>query len=147
MKRLKPVPSRIRGLVPPLLLTAFACALASCTSIDSHTTQYAGAPHQPPGDPAKVEILRTEPTRPHDRLGEVMVDASVDPAPPIADVEARLRKEAAKIGADAVVVVYDHVQPVGAFVSGPWWGRTIDTITGRKLIGVAIKYQTAAGKP
>ena len=147
MNALKPVPSRSRRLARPALLAALACALASCTSIDSHTTQYVGAPHQPPSDPARVEILRTEPTRPHDRLGEVMVDASVDPAPPIAEVEARLRNEAAKIGADAVVIVYDHVQPVGAFVSGPWWGRTVDTITGRKLIGVAIKYQTAAGKP
>jgi hypothetical protein len=141
-----PVASRIRGLVPSGLLATLACALASCASIDSHTTQYVGAPHQPPSDPARVEILRAEPTRPHDRLGEVMVDVSTDPAPPIAEVEARLRKEAAKIGADAVVVVYDHVQPVGAFVTGPWWGRSIDTVTGRQLIGVAIKYRNTAGK-
>src|SRR5262245_51357342 len=74
--------------VAPLLLAALACVLVSCTSIDAHTTQYAGAPHPPPSAPDKVEILRAEPTRPHDRLGEVMVDASTDPAPPIEHVEA-----------------------------------------------------------
>jgi hypothetical protein len=51
-----------------------------------------------PGDPAKAEILRSEPTRPNDRLGEIMIDASTDPAPPITEVEAKLRKEAAKLG-------------------------------------------------
>jgi len=69
------------------------------------------------------------------------VDATVDPAPPIADVEAKLRAEAATLGADAVVVVLDRVQPVGAYVTGPYLGRTVDTITGRKLVGIAIKYR------
>lgn len=44
------------------------------------------------------------------------------------------------IGADAVVVVYDRVQPVAVYVSGPWWGRNVDAVTGRKLVGVTIKY-------
>jgi hypothetical protein len=100
-----------------------------------------GAPHQLPSDPAAVTILRTEPTRPHDRLGEVLVDASTDPAPPIAKVEEKLRQEAAKLGADAVVVVYDRVQPTAVYVTGGWWTRNVQTVTGRKLIGVAIKYK------
>lgn len=120
---------------------AIACLLVSCASIDSHSTQYVGAPHPPPTDPPWVEILRTTPTRPHDRIGEVKVEASTNPAPPVADVEKRFRQEAAKIGADAVVVVYDRIQPVGAYVSGPWWGGSVNTISGRVLIGVAIKYK------
>ena len=48
---------------------------------------------------------------------------------------------AAKLGADAVVVVYDRVQPTAAYVSGPWWGRSIETISGRKVVGVAIRYK------
>jgi hypothetical protein len=88
-----------------------------------------------------VEILRTQPTRPHDRLGEIMIDASTDPAPPIAKVEEKLRKEAAKLGADAAVVVYDRVQPVGVIVSGGYWYRSASTISGRKLVGIAIKYK------
>ena len=124
-----------------VLLVALACLLVSCASIDATTTQYVGAPHFPPSNPAAVEILRTEPMRPHERLGEVVVDASTEPAPPIAEVEDKLRAEAAKLGADAVVVVVDRVQPVGAFVSGPWWGRDVDVIKGRKVVGVAIKYR------
>jgi hypothetical protein len=123
------------------LLAALAPVLASCASIDATVTQYAGAPRFPPSDPAAVEILRSDPMRPHERLGEVEVDASAQPAPPIAEVEDKLRVEAAQLGADAVVVVVDRIQPVGAFVSGPWWGRDVDVIKGRKLVGVAIKYR------
>jgi hypothetical protein len=123
------------------LLSLAALALVSCASLDATSTQYVGAPHPPATDPGKVEILRTEPTRAHDRLGEIMVDASTDPAPPVAQVEERLRKEAGKLGADAVVIVYDRVQPVGVFVSGTWWNRSASTVTGHKLVGVAIKYR------
>jgi hypothetical protein len=123
------------------LLVSIVCALTSCASVSVTTMPYVGAPHFPPSDPAAVEILRTEPARPHERLGEIEVDASTEPAPPIAEVEDKLRAEAAKMGADAVVVVHDRIQPVGAYVSGPWWGRDVDVIEGRKLVGVAIKYR------
>jgi hypothetical protein len=123
-----------------LVLAPLALLLASCATMDSHTTQYVGAPHQPPSDPAKVEILRTQPTRPHVQLGEIVVDVSTDPSPPVAEVEQRLRQEAAKIGADAAVVVYDRIQPIGVYVTGGYWSRGVSTITGRKLVGIAIKY-------
>ena len=58
------------------------------------------------------------------------------------EVEDKLRAEAASLGADAVVVVVDRLQPVGAFVSGPWFGRDVDVIKGRKVVGVAIKYRS-----
>jgi len=135
----------IRGRTCELWRTGLTLAvtslLVSCASLDSHTTQYVGAPHPPPTNPATVEILRAAPTRPHERIGEVKVEASTDPAPPIVDIETRLRKEAAKIGGDAVVVVFDRIQPVAAYVSGPWWGGTVSSISGRVLIGVAIKYR------
>lgn len=132
---------RLTTLLRGLLLLAVAGVLVSCATIDATTTQYVGAPHFPPSNPATVQILRSEPIRPHERLGEIVVDASTEPAPPIAEVEDKLRAEAAKLGADAVVVVLDRVQPVGAFVSGPWFGRDVDVIKGRKVVGVAIKYQ------
>jgi len=135
------VGDRLASAFTCLLLATNACLLVSCVSIDATTTQYVGAPRFPPTDSASVEILRTEPMRPHMRLGEIVIDASTEPAPPIAEVEDKLRAEAAKLGADAVVVVVDRVQPVGAFVSGPWWGRDVDVIEGRKDVGVAIKYQ------
>jgi hypothetical protein len=132
---------RLTTLLRGLLLLVVAGVLVSCATIDATTTQYVGAPHFPPSDPAAVAILRSEPIRPHERLGEIVVDASTEPAPPIAEVEDKLRAEAAKLGADAVVVVLDRVQPVGAFVSGPWFGRDVDVIKGRKVVGVAIKYR------
>jgi hypothetical protein len=92
-------------------LAAFVMVLAACATVDVTTTQYLGAPRYQPTEPNAVQILRTEPTAPHDRLGEVMVGASVDP------------------------------QPVAAYVSGPGWGRSIETISGRKVVAVAIRYQ------
>jgi hypothetical protein len=70
-----------------------------------------------------------------------LIDASVDPAPPITEVEQKLREEAAKLGGDAVVVVYDHIQPVGAYLNGPLWARDVETVNGRKLKGIVIKYK------
>ncbi len=74
------------------------------------------------------------------RLGEVRAepwDESVD----VTKIEDALRKEAAKLGADAAVVVYDRTQITGAYVTGPWWGRSLQRIEGRVVIAVAIKYQ------
>ncbi|MEG0969059.1 MAG: hypothetical protein RSG92_27215 [Pseudomonas sp.] len=123
------------------LLATLLLAIAGCSSIDARTTEYVGAPHAAPTSASNVEVLRSEPTRPHARLGEVVVDASVEPAPPISEVEQKLREQAASIGGDAVVVVYDRIQPLSAYVSGPLWSRDIQTIEGRKLKGIVIKYQ------
>ncbi|MBM3105228.1 hypothetical protein H8F21_19920 [Pseudomonas sp. P66] len=120
---------------------ALLLALAGCSSIDARTTEYVGVEHAAPTDAAHVEVLRREPLRAHTRLGEILVDASVEPAPPISDVEQKLRSEAAKIGGDAVVVVYDRIQPMSAYVSGPLWDRDIHSVEGRKLKGIVIKYQ------
>jgi hypothetical protein len=123
------------GLVAALL------ALNGCATVDAQTTAYVGVEHPAPTLASEVVVLRTEPTRPHVRLGEVLIDASVDPAPPITQVEEKLREESAKLGGDAVVVVYDHIGTVGAYVSGPLWSRDIETIQGRKLKGIVIKYK------
>jgi hypothetical protein len=100
-----------------------------------------GVEHPAPTLASEVVVLRTEPLRPHIRLGEVLIDASVDPAPPITQVEGKLRDESAKLGGDAVVVVYDHIQPMGAYVNGPLWARDVRTIEGRKLKGIVIKFK------
>jgi hypothetical protein len=76
----------------------------------------------------------------HDRLGEIVVDAAIHPAPLGNDVEQKLRQEAAKMGADAAVVVYNRLQPMGAYVMGGYWDQSIETVTERNVVGVAIKY-------
>ena len=132
---------KIAVVFPGSLALAFAlCLAAGCSSVYTTHTQEIGGPEFPPSDPALVAILRKEPTRPHVRLGEVKAEPSSE------DVDARkieeaIRKEAAKLGADAAVVVYDHTQIMGEIVSGPWVGRTITPMEERVVIAVAIKYQ------
>ena len=108
-----------------LWAVALACVLASCAYVDATTTQYVGVPRFPPTDPATVQVLPAEPMKVHDRLGEILLDISVDPPAAVAEVEQRLREEAAKMGGNAVFVVRDMVNPNA----------------GRKLIAVAIRYR------
>jgi hypothetical protein len=133
---------------PRLKLSLLAAGLAAsllvlhgCVTVDAHTTAYVGVEHPAPTLASEVQVLRTEPLRPHVRLGEVLIDASTEPAPPITEVEQKLREESAKLGGDAVVVVYDHIQTTGAFVRGGLWSRDVETIQGRKLKGIVIKYR------
>jgi hypothetical protein len=110
-----------------VFLAVLVCLVASCAYVDATTTQYVGVPRFPPSDPKTVQVLRAEPTQGlYDRLGEILLDISVDPPADIAEVEQRLREEGAKWGANAVFVVRDQVMPG----------------VGRKLIGVAIRYRS-----
>src|SRR5690606_16364601 len=102
-----------------------------CASLDASTTQYVGAPRFEATDASRVRVLRSEPTKPHDKLGEIEVDASINPAPPVEEIETKLRAEAAKLGADAVVVVFDRTVPSAAYVTGPYWGRSVETVSDR----------------
>jgi len=104
------------------------------------STQEIGGPTYPPSNPADVQILRTQPSRPHVRLGEVRAEPSSEEVS-AAKIEVALRTAAAKLGADAAVVVYDQTQVTGAYVTGPWYGRSIQQVEGRVIIAVAIKYQ------
>ena len=128
---------------PSAVYVAFASlALASCAAtLESTTTPYVTAPQLAAADPGAVKIVRTEPLEPHERLGEVVLDMSITRPPPITEVEARLAEESAKLGANAVVVVVDRVQPSEGYVTGTYWGRPMESVTGRKTIGVAIKYK------
>jgi hypothetical protein len=108
-----------------LAALALACLAVSCAYVEATTTQYVGVPKFPPVDPAAVQVLPAEPAQRHDRLGEVLLDISVDPAPPVADIEQRLREEGGKMGANAVYVIRDAIRP----------GET------RKLIGIAIRFR------
>ena len=110
----------MRAVAILLLLAGAACAY-----VDAQTTQYVGVPRYPPTDPKTVQVLRGEPKERHDRLGEVMLDISVDPPAPVDDIEGRLRQEAAKWGANAVYVARD----------------TITRVDGHKLIAIAIRFR------
>jgi len=112
--------------------------LCGCSSISENTRAYIGSPHVPPTQPGYVRILQAVPTEPHTRLGEVLLNVEGQPSRDA--VEKRLREGAARLGADAVVVVADrmHIFPV---VYYDWWGpSTVSQDVRRNIVGVAIKY-------
>jgi len=131
--------TKIRSLTWLASLAALLAG-AGCNTVSTTSTQYVGGPKFPPSDPAQVQILRTMPTRPHVQLGEIRAEpysTSTD----VAKIETALRQKAAKLGADAAVIVVDRVQVTGAMVVGGFLNRSVETIQGRVIVAVAIKYQ------
>jgi hypothetical protein len=122
------------------LAAAMLLLVTGCQTVSTSYTQAIGGPTFPPSNPDNVQILRTEPTRPHIKLGQVRAEPSSLNVP-VAKIEQALRVSAAKMGADAAVVVYDQTQVVGAQVVGGWMDRSVQEVQGRVIIAVAIKYQ------
>ncbi|MCX6924315.1 MAG: hypothetical protein NT154_14040 [Verrucomicrobia bacterium] len=114
-------------------------ALTGCNTVSTSSRQYLGGPTYPPSDPAQIQILRAEPTRPNVQLGQVQAEPSSDSVPSL-QIEQALQKAAAKMGANAVVIVADRTQYMGTIVTGPLWARSVNTISGRVIVGVAIRY-------
>ncbi len=114
--------------------------LAGCSTVYERSHAYLGTPTYGPTDPAHVQILQAEPKQAKDRLGEVVL--TVEGEPDRNKIETKLKAGAAKLGADAVFIVYDkiHVYPM---VYYDWWWGPIDTgqAMNRQIVGVAIKYK------
>jgi hypothetical protein len=133
---MKTIVSRLM-LLPVLGIALFLTA--GCNTVSVTSNQYLGVPIYPPTDPAQIQILRKEPVQPHVQLGEVRAEPSSESVD-AQKIETALRNAAAKMGANAVVIVYDRTQVTGAMVTGPWYGRSVQTIMGRVVVGVAIRY-------
>ncbi len=123
------------------VFAAAVLAIAGCASTNVSTIPYPNVGDFPPTNPAQVQILRTEPARPHVKLGEITVDATSSPPPTAQEVDGMLRMAAARLGADAAVVVVDTTQPGLPVASGTWWGRTPMSRAAREVIAVAVKYR------
>ena len=124
-------------------LIAAAVALligTGCNTVSTTSTQYLGGPTFPPTNPATVQILRTMPTRPHIQLGEMRAEPA-STSTDVVTIEDAFGKKAAKMGADAAVVVLDRIQTTRAVVVGAFLNRSVETIEGRVIVAVAIKYQ------
>jgi hypothetical protein len=146
---LRPFVKGLAGICAMSVWFVLACGVCSCSTIGTHTAEYVTVPPQPPTTPNHVKILRTQPARPYEELGAIVVDGSTEPIPPPEKFEEALRQQAADLGADAAVVVSDRVQPdglVGDFAPseyyrvGEYWTRSIETVSGRQIVAVAIKY-------
>lgn len=125
-------------ILAAITLTAVTLALTGCNTVSVQTKQYLGVPFYAPTDPAAVQVLQTPPTQAHVRLGEVTVQPQGNPTAQA--ITAKLQAGAAKLGANAVVIVADQTMVMGAIVTGPWWGRSVTPETGRVIVGVAIRY-------
>jgi hypothetical protein len=97
---------------------------------------YPQTPRFAPTHPADVDLLRREPRRDHIRLGEVWIrpTARMDRF----EVEGILRERAARMGADALVIVADRFFRDG-IVYNYWHGAR--PVYRRQIVGIAIRYQ------
>ncbi len=125
-----------------------ACAtmvlFSGCKTVSTSSHPYLGGTSYPPTDPAQVVILREQPAAPHVNVGEVQAQPSSSRVGN-PQIEQALRKQAAKMGANAVVVVADRDQIVGATLTGPAWARSVNPISGRVITGIAIRYTQSSG--
>ena len=128
----------VRFLAVCLVLAGLGL-LTGCQSVSINSNQYLGVQNYPPTDPATIQILRKEPTEPHVQLGEVRAEPSSDSVS-AQKIETSMRDAAAKMGANAIVIVFDRTEVTGAMVTGPWFGRSVQQIMGRVIVGVAIRY-------
>jgi hypothetical protein len=128
----------IRRSLMAVMSGAIVLLLAGCNTVSLNSTAYLGTPNFPPTDPASVEVLQTAPTRPHMRLGEITAEPSGNPTKE--EIEKKLQVAAAKMGANAVVVVSDRTQIMGGVVTGGWYNRQISAVEGRVITTVAIRY-------
>jgi hypothetical protein len=148
---LRPFVKVIAGVGKLSLCVALAFSVTSCSTIGARTTPYATAPQLPSTSPYHVKILRDQPPGPYQELGTIVVDGPTEPMPPPEKFEEALKQKAADLGADAVLVVSDRVQadglvgdlpPSDYYLVGEYWTRSIETISGRQIVAVAIKYGT-----
>ena len=97
---------------------------------------YPDTPRFAPTHPAGVELLRREPRREHIRLGEVWIRP--DPRMDRFYVEGVLREKAARMGADALVIVADKFFREGVVFN---YRRGPLTVYDRHIVGIAIRYR------
>ena len=119
-------------------LLAGCILLAGCSTVSVYTKEYFGVAKYPPSDPRRIEVLVAEPSRAKTRLGEIFIDAESGASRE--KIEDKLRRAAAKFGADAVVIVSDQTR-IFPVVHADWWSATVSHYPRRGVIGVAIKFQ------
>ena len=119
-----------------LFLATFLLGLVSCYRPYGYKF-YPDAPRFAPTHPSAVDLLRREPRRNHVRLGEVWIrpDYGMDRL----YVEGVLRENAARMGADALVIVVDrYFRDHAAFSYWRWPRRVYE----RHIVGIAIRYRS-----
>lgn len=124
-------------------LTAAALAMlmafgSGCSSIAVRTHEYLGAQKFAPTTPESVQILEKEPEANKTRLGEIIIAADGEPKRDA--IEKRIRTAAAKLGADAVFIVYDRTHLFPVVYADGWGPTTVTQGSNRNVVGIAVKY-------
>jgi hypothetical protein len=129
---------------PAILFLAFLL-VAGCSTAIVESKLYPGVPVYEPTNSDRVEILRSEPDRPYQKLGEIYLQPKGNPSQK--EILKKLRKAAAKMGADAVILVADKGALTGGPVAGPrWWNRELSPGFDKIIVGVAIWYSEGMGE-
>ena len=125
--RKSPKKARFARIARTLAAATVAFALTGCAN-DVANRYYASRTY-PPKNPSQVEVLRWEPGRPY----EVIADFQSRWDTPDA-----VREKAAKIGADAVIIV----QPGGHYnTTQQWAGQNSPAGSSARICGTAIIYK------
>ncbi len=94
------------------IFIASVSLLTACTTTNVvRVLPRVGMPLYPPTDSATILVLRAEPERPFEILGQIILEPVK--VLPVSEIERLLRQEAARLGADAVVIVSDMTMRVG----------------------------------
>lgn len=128
-----------RQVYPGILALGTGVFMLGCASVSENTHAYLGIPHYVPGDPAKVQVLQTEPKEQKVRLGEIIL--AVDGKPERETIEKKIRVAAARLGADGAFIAYDrtHIYPI---IYNDYWGPGwVTQDSTRNIVAIAFKYK------
>jgi hypothetical protein len=120
-----------------MFLAGLLALSVGCATISVDVKQNIAAPNYPPTNPATVQILQAPPLGGYAIVGTI--NLTVEGEPSKAAIQEKFRQAASKIGANAVIIVSDRTVVLSTYISGPYWGREASPITGRLIIGEAIR--------
>gem|GEM_PF-809742 len=127
MKKTPETAQRFARIARTLAAATVAIALAGCAT-DVANRYYASRTYSPK-NPSQVEVLRREPGRPYEVIADFQSRW---------DTPAAVREKAAKIGADAVIIV----QPGGHYnTTQQWAGQDSHAGSSARICGTAIIYK------
>jgi hypothetical protein len=126
-----------------VILVLALLLLAGCSTGKVESKLYPGVPLYAPINPKNVEILRSAPSRPYQQMGEIHIQPHDNPSQK--EIFKKFKKAAAKMGADAVILVADKSMLTGGPVADPkWWNGELNPGSDKNIVGIAIWYAKAA---
>ena len=133
-----------RKMTTCLAAAAALCLGAGCSKVTVQTKHYPESAVYAPMPAKTVAILPSPPKEKFQSLGEIHIRPKPNENPSPSEVLRKLKKAAAKMGADAVVIAADPAKLTGEPTAPPDWWKGETGRDGRTVVGVAIWYPRAA---